>query len=60
MIGPVPINRFAKDALARTFPGVVLGALFSQHLRQVGHMVDLDPIYGPLWSRYHCDDRHGR
>jgi hypothetical protein len=47
-IGPVPINRFAKDALARTFPGVVLGALFSQHLRQAGHAVDVDTIYGPL------------
>jgi hypothetical protein len=48
MIGPIPINRFARDALARTFPGVVLGALFSAHLRQAGHIVDVDTVYGPL------------
>jgi hypothetical protein len=50
LITPVPINRFARDALARTFPGLMLGALYSRALRQAG-MSDLDTVYalsGPL------------
>ena len=39
------INRFAKAALARTFPGVALVALFSCALDQAGNAVDLDTVY---------------
>jgi hypothetical protein len=32
MVLPVPVNRFAKAAAARSFPGVLLGALYGRHL----------------------------
>jgi hypothetical protein len=50
LITPVAINRFARAALARTFPGVMLSALYSRALRAAG-MTDLDTVYalrGPL------------
>ncbi|NNJ13537.1 hypothetical protein EKD04_024745 [Chloroflexales bacterium ZM16-3] len=50
LITPVAINRFARSTLARTFAGVMLGALYSRALRQAG-MADLDTVYaltGPL------------
>lgn len=31
MVSPVPVNRFAKAAVSRSFPGVLLGALYGQH-----------------------------
>jgi hypothetical protein len=31
MVLPVPVNRFAKAAAARSFPGVLLGALYGRH-----------------------------
>lgn len=32
MVLPVPVNRFAKAAAARSFPGVLLGTLYGRHL----------------------------
>ncbi|MDI1336126.1 MAG: hypothetical protein PSU94_08095 [Lacunisphaera sp.] len=31
MVLPVPVNRFAKAAAARSFPGMLLGALYGRH-----------------------------
>ncbi|MEI8165258.1 MAG: helicase-related protein, partial [Chloroflexales bacterium] len=50
LITPVAINRFARAALSRTFPGVMLSALYSRALREAG-TTDLDTVYalrGPL------------
>jgi len=50
LIAPVPISRFARDTLSRTFAGVMLGALFSRALPNAG-LTDLDTVYalsGPL------------
>lgn len=50
LITPVPINRFARSTLARTFSGVLLTALYSRALHEAG-MNDLDTVYalnGPL------------
>jgi hypothetical protein len=44
MVGPIPVNRFARSALARTFPGVVLSALYSRNLAEAPR-VDLDTVY---------------
>ena len=49
MIGAVPINRFAKEALKRTFPGVILGSWFSRHLSSSPDDVDsVWALSGPL------------
>ena len=32
MVLPVPVNRFARAAVHRSFPGVLLGSLYSRHL----------------------------
>jgi len=32
MVMPVPVNRFAKAAATRSFPGVLVGALYGRHL----------------------------
>jgi hypothetical protein len=32
MVMPVPVNRFAKAASIRSFPGIFLGALYGRHL----------------------------
>jgi hypothetical protein len=44
MVGPIPVNRFARSALARTFPGVVLSALYSRNLAEATR-TDLDTVY---------------
>lgn len=49
MIGAVPINRFAKEALKRTFPGVMLGSWFSRHIASSEDDVDsVWALSGPL------------
>ena len=35
MVMPVPVNRFAKAAAARSFPGMLLGALYGRHLNDM-------------------------
>ncbi len=32
MVSPVPVNRFAKAAVDRSFPGILLGSLYGRHL----------------------------
>ncbi|MBE0448465.1 MAG: hypothetical protein IBX64_10295 [Actinobacteria bacterium] len=34
MVTPVPVNRFAKTAIDRSFPGVLLGTLYGRHLSE--------------------------
>lgn len=36
MVSPVPVNRFAKYAAARTLPGVALGVVYGVHTAQSG------------------------
>jgi len=33
MVEPVPVNRFAKGAVDRSFPGILLGTIYGRHLR---------------------------
>ncbi len=35
MVSPVAVNRFAKSAVARTFPGVLLGTIYGRHLDEL-------------------------
>lgn len=35
MVMPVPVNRFAKAASARSFPGVLLGSIYGRHLNSL-------------------------
>ena len=37
LVSPVPVNRFAKYAVARTLPGIVVGLLYGLHMAVTGN-----------------------